>query len=488
MGLDAVAGTPGGIAGVVRRAAAGGRRLQVLGKPDLAVAEHQPDVPGLGAGDGLRQLARRSAAQGRRGQRRGPGAPAPRRSDRRRTEGIAQPLQGRLAHPEDLQPVPRPQRALAQRAALVPADRPAGKRQDQPAGLFRTGIPDRPQADPRHRRHALLRLVLRRPRRPDRHRRALPDPSRRRGRRGRLGDPARPVAQAPPRTAAEWSDGVDSGGNVAQRRRDGAGYAGSPGARAPAGNPADPAPRSAGLPGAEQGRPVARLRRVLRPVEPRGERPGSGHQLRQGAERHRCDGPAPGVRGPSATPEQPGDHAHPPGARYPASRSHPRLPAPAWPDRRAVVPVRRTRLHRQPLPARQPPARLLPDQRAAPGPAAGRGHRRHRRQPGDRQRPAADPAQRALALHPSPAEPGDLPRGQPGRSRSPRTHAHPLGPASPVRRFAGAPSAIRPALGWRFLGQPRAPGAGPRAGAAMGPAAPGAWRARRRHGGAEDAG
>ena len=30
-----------------------------------------------------------------------------RRSDRRRTEGIAQPLQGRLAHPEDLQPVPR---------------------------------------------------------------------------------------------------------------------------------------------------------------------------------------------------------------------------------------------------------------------------------------------------------------------------------------------------------------------------------------------
>ncbi len=115
---------------------------------------------------------------------------------------------------------------------------------------------------------------------------------------------------------------------------------------------------------------------------------------------------------------------------------------------------------------------------AAPGPAAGRGHRRHRRQPGDRQRPAADPAQRALALHPSPAEPGDLPRGQPGRSRSPRTHAHPLGPARPVRRFAGAPSAIRPALGWRFLGQPRAPGAGPRAGAAMDPAAPGAWRAR----------
>ncbi|MGA4815237.1 ImcF-related family protein [Pseudomonas aeruginosa] len=58
------------------------------------------------------------------------------------------------------------------------------------------------------------------------------------------------------------------------------------------------------------------------------------------------------------------------------------------------------------------------------------------------------------------------------------------GPAR-LRRFAGAPSAIRPALGWRFLGQPRAPGAGPRAGAAMGPAAPGAWRTRRRHGGAE---
>ena len=172
---------------------------------------------------------------------------------------------------------------------------PQGKRQDQPAGLFRTGVPDqpdRPQADPRYRRHALLRLVLRRPRRPDRHRRALPDPSRRRGRQGRLGDPARPVAQAPPRTAAERRDGVDSGGNVAQRRRDGAGYAGSPGARAPAGNPADPdldLPVYLVLSKADQ---LLGFDEFFDQLSREESDQVLGTSFGKGAERHRCDGPA----------------------------------------------------------------------------------------------------------------------------------------------------------------------------------------------------
>ena len=101
---------------------------------------------------GLRQLARRCTQESSRGTAEdGQDRIRRDRADRRGTERVEGAFQGRAENPEDLEPVSWPQRALAQRTAVVSADRPAGQRQDQPAGLLRSGVPDqqgRPQADP----------------------------------------------------------------------------------------------------------------------------------------------------------------------------------------------------------------------------------------------------------------------------------------------------------------------------------------------------
>ena len=79
---DAAVGAECGIAGVVRRAATGRQRQQVLGQRNLAPADHQRVVPDLGAGDGLCQLARRCPQESRRRQRGRTAAHAARRVDR----------------------------------------------------------------------------------------------------------------------------------------------------------------------------------------------------------------------------------------------------------------------------------------------------------------------------------------------------------------------------------------------------------------------
>ncbi|MNL45757.1 hypothetical protein D3C87_1684300 [compost metagenome] len=107
LGLEPVVSAVGCAIGVVYRAAAGGGRLQVLGKPNLAPDEHQRLVPDLGTGHGLRQLARRreQADAGRFRER--AGTPASEPTDRCRAQGTEEAIQERTYHPQNVEPLSR---------------------------------------------------------------------------------------------------------------------------------------------------------------------------------------------------------------------------------------------------------------------------------------------------------------------------------------------------------------------------------------------
>jgi type VI secretion system protein ImpL len=235
--------------------------------------------------------------------------------------------------------------------------------------------------------------------------------------------------------------------------------------------------RCAGVPGAEQGRQAARLRRVLRSTDPRRKRSGAGHQFPQGSGRHRRRGPARRVRRAAAAPEQPGDHAHAPERdtqRRGRILDFPHQLGQIGERLCLFVDMAFTGNRYQ----RVATAWFLPDQCAAPDPGNGRNHRRHRRQPRHECRRAADPAQWPFALHPSSVQPGDFPRGRSGRPGQARAQPHPLGPACVVRWRTGGTGAVRHALGRWFLGQLRASGKPAHAGAELDAATFGADPAR----------